>query len=94
MPLSDLRFASLLNDRIELTVTSDFNLLTEDALKIKYPSEHKNNSSTNESVGIEITLNYTRNKANRYYIPTCKDNFVKPFNKTHPAAEWLTNRIK
>jgi len=61
----DLKTKSLLNDKVELRIPAEFDIMSEELLKMKYPSERRPTLVySNESSEINIALNLTQNQAN------------------------------
>lgn len=90
-----LEVKSLLNDRIELKIPSDFEIMSEEMMKIKYPSENRPNLVyTNESGGINVALSLTENDASEEQIPAFLDAFVNAFQNIYPSADWKDNGVK
>ncbi|MDG1821785.1 MAG: hypothetical protein P8H25_00190 [Flavobacteriaceae bacterium] len=91
----DLETKSLLNDKVELKIPKDFDIMSEELMKLKYSSDRRPTLVySNESGGINVALNLTQNQANQQLIPTYKDNFVQTFKNLYPSAEWKGNGIK
>lgn len=86
---------SLLNDKVELAIPSEFDIMSEEMMKVKYPTERRPNLVfTNESGGINVALNLTKNQANQTVIPAIQENFEKTFKNAYPSAEWKNKGIK
>ena len=91
----DLETKSLLNDKVELKVPQEFDIMSEELMKIKYPSERRPTLVySNESGGINVALNLTQNQASQQLIPAYKDNFVQTFKNLYPSAEWKDSGVK
>jgi hypothetical protein len=91
----DLTTKSLLDDKVELKIPKKFNIMSEELLKMKYPSEERPTLVySNESGGINVALNLTQNQANQEMISVYKDNFVKTFKNLYPSAEWKDSGIR
>jgi hypothetical protein len=91
----ELETRSLLNDKVELKIPKEFKIMTEEMLKIKYPTEKRPTLVfTNESSGINVSLNLTQNQASQDIIPTYADNFLQIFKKMFPSADWKGNGVK
>lgn len=90
----DLETKSLLNDKVELKVPKEFDIMSEELIKMKYPSERRPTLVySNESGGINVALNLTQNQASQQLIPAYKDNFVKTFKNLYPSAEWKNSGV-
>lgn len=91
----DLETKSLLNDKVELKIPKGFDIMSEELMKVKYPSERRPTLVySNESGGINVALNLTQNQANQQMIPAYKDNFVQTFKNLYPSAEWKDSGVK
>ncbi|MFD2188281.1 hypothetical protein [Aquimarina celericrescens] len=91
----DLETKSLLNEKVELKIPKDFDIMSEELMKLKYPSDRRPTLVySNESGGINIALNLTQNQASQQMIPAYQDNFVQTFKNLYPSAEWKDNGIK
>lgn len=90
-----LETKSLLNDKVELKIPEDFDIMSEDLMKIKYPSENRPNLVySNESGGINVALSLTQNKASQESIPTLVETFVSTFKSVYPSADWKGSGVK
>jgi hypothetical protein len=91
----DLETKSLLSDKVELKIPKEFDIMSEELLKMKYPSERRPTLVyTNETGGINIALNLTQNQASQQLIPDLKNNLVQTFKNLYPSAEWKDNGVK
>ena len=91
----ELQTKLLLNDQVELKVPKDFEIMNEEMMKVKYPSERRPNLVyTNKSGGINVALNLTKNKASQDLILPYKDNFVNTFKNMYTSAEWKASGVK
>ena len=90
-----LNTKSLLNDKIELKIPSDFDIMSEELMKLKYPSERRPTLVySNATGGINVALNLTQNPASQNQIPAYQENFVQTFKNLYPSAEWKSNGVK
>ena len=91
----ELQTKSLLNGKIELKMPKDFKVMSEEMMKLKYPSERRPTLVyTNTSGGINVALNLTNNKANQNLMLPYKENFVNTFKKLYPSADWKNSGVK
>lgn len=91
----ELEIKSLLNDRVELKIPKGFEIMSEEVMKMKYPSENRPTLIyTNETGGINVAINLTQNQASQQMIPAYKDNFLKTFKNVYPSAEWKDSGVK
>lgn len=85
----ELETRSLLNDKVELKIPKGFTVMTEEMLKLKYPSERRPKLVyTNETGGINVALNLTQNRADQGLIDAYAENLVQTFKNIYPSAEW------
>jgi hypothetical protein len=95
LPNIELETKTLLNGKINLKIPKNFDIMSEEMLKLKYPSERRPTLVyTNESGEINVALNLTQNKANQNIIAAYKDNFVQSFKNSYPTATWKDKNIK
>jgi hypothetical protein len=93
--LINLETKSLLNNKVELKIPKEFDIMPEELMKIKYPSERRPTIVySNESGGINVALNLTQNKASQDMISTYKDNIITSFKNVYPSAEWKDSGVK
>lgn len=91
----DLVSKSILNNKVELKIPKDFTIMSEELMKIKYPSENRPTLVySNESGGINVAINLTQSKASQDAIAAYKDFFVNTFKENYPTAEWKESGIK
>lgn len=91
----DLEIKSLLNDKVELKIPKDFDIMPGKLMKLKYPSERRPTLVySNETGGINVALSLTQNQASQQMIPAYKDNFVQTFKNLYPSAEWKDSGVK
>ena len=85
----ELETKSLLDDRIELKVPADFDLMDEAVIKMKYPTEQRPTLVyTNERASINVAINLTENPASQELMETYREAFLENFKTNFPDAEW------
>ena len=90
----ELELKSLLGDRVELKIPKEFNLMSEELMKLKYPSNKRPTIVfSDETGGINVALNLTENNASQELIEPYVENFVKTFKGIYPSAEWKDSGI-
>lgn len=88
-PTVELEIRSILNDKVEILLPREFEVMSEDMMKLKYPSERRPTLVyTDKTGGINVAFNHTTSKANQQQIDAYKDNFVNTFKNLYPSAEW------
>jgi len=91
----ELETKSLLDNKVELKIPKGFEIMPEELIELKYPSERRPSLVySNESGGINVALNWTEDKASQELIPPYKDNFVQAFKNMYPSADWKNSGIK
>ena len=75
-----LETKTILNNRIEIKLPKEFQVMSEDMAKLKYPAERRPTLIyTNESGRINVAFNLTNNKASQELIESYRENIVKGF---------------
>ena len=91
----ELQTKFLLNDQVELKIPKDFEIMNEEMMKLKYPSEKRPTLVySNKSGGINVALNLTENKASQDLMLPYKDIFVKTFKSIYPSAKWKASGVR
>jgi hypothetical protein len=91
----DLESKSLLNDKVELKIPKDFKIMSEELMKLKYPTDKRPTLVyTNESGEINVALNLTQNPATQGAIPFYQEGLVQSFKNLYPVAEWKDSGLK
>ncbi len=91
----ELKVKSLLSDKVELKIPTEFDIMSKELIELKYPSERRPTLVySNESGGINIGLNLTENKASQELIELYVENFVSAFKNKYPSAEWKDSGAK
>ncbi|MDG1332233.1 MAG: hypothetical protein P8P74_07875 [Crocinitomicaceae bacterium] len=91
----DLDKKSLLNNRIELKVPAEFNIMSEEMMKIKYPSENRPKLVySSETGGINVALTLSTSEADQESIPTYLADFKRAFKNAYPSADWKGSGVK
>lgn len=91
----ELETKSLLDGKVEIKIPKDFEIMSEEFLKIKYPNQRSPKLVyTNENGDINVAVNLTENKAVEEQITEYQDVFVKTFKNLYPSADWIDNGIK
>lgn len=91
----DFTTKSLLEDKIELKIPKDFDIMSEELIKLKYPSDRRPTLVySNETGEINVALNLTDNKANQDLIEPYVENLVTTFKNMYPSAKWKDSGTK
>lgn len=91
----ELEKRKILGDRVEILIPKNFEIMSEEMMKAKYPSERRPTLVyTDGTGGINVAFNHTVNKATQQQIDAFKENFVTAFKNMYPSAEWKGSGIK
>ncbi|MEM9822470.1 MAG: hypothetical protein AAF985_15415, partial [Bacteroidota bacterium] len=72
-----LEIRSFIDGKVELKVPADFELMSEEMLKFKYPTEQRPDVVyTDKTAGINVAVRLTQNPASQEAIAPYADNFV------------------
>jgi hypothetical protein len=95
IPTIELVRKTILNEKVEILLPKDFEIMTEDMLNIKYPSSRRPTLVyTDETGGINVAFNHTTSNASPQQIDAYKDNLVATFKNAYPSAEWKGTGMK
>jgi len=90
----NLKIKSLLDDHVEIMIPEDFKIMSEEMLKLKYPSANRPTIVyTNESGSINVALNLTTSSASQELIPQFKEALQNTFKQVYPSAKWKGSGI-
>lgn len=93
--VQELELISLFDNKLEIKVPVDFEIMTDDLLKLKYPLNRRPTLVyTNNSTTVNVAFNLTASPANQELLKTYKNTFISTFSSFYPDAEWLDNGIK
>lgn len=85
---------SELGGKVTLLIPKAFKPMSEEMLKIKYPSERRPDLVyTNERGSVNIALNHTKNRMPANQIPAFHRSLEATFKKIHPSAEWFRSEV-
>ncbi len=91
----ELEKKSLLDNKIQLKIPKYFDIMSEEMMKVKYPSEGRPNLIySDETGGINIGLSLTPSEASQELIPAYVNNFVQNFKNAYPTAKWKDKGVK
>ena len=86
---------SILNDQVEILLPKDFEIMSEEMLNIKYPSNRRPTLVfTDSTAGVNVAFNHTTSKADQQQIDAYKENFVSTFKNLYPSAVWKGSGVK
>lgn len=85
----ELRKRNVLGGKVEILIPKEFEIMSEDMMKLKYPSDRRPTLVyTDKTGGINVAFNHTTSKATQQQIDAYKDNLVSMFKNIYPSAEW------
>jgi len=85
----------ILNNKVEVLLPKDFEIMSDEMMSLKYPSERRPTLVyTDKTAGINVAFNHTVNKASQAQIEAYKDNFVATFKNLYPSAKWIGSGVK
>ena len=83
-----------LGGKVRLLIPKTFQLMSEEMLKIKYPTERRPNIVyTNESGSVNVALNYTKNRMPAGQLAAFHKSMETALKKLHPSAEWFRSEV-
>jgi len=89
-----LRTISFSDGNVEIMIPEDFKIMSEEMLKLKYPSANRPTIVyTNDSGSINVALNLTTSSASQDLIPQFKEALQNTFKQVYPSAKWKDNGI-
>lgn len=92
---TSLELKSLLSDKVEILLPKDFEIMSEEMMKTKYPSERRPTLVyTNKEGSINIAFNHLKDKASQQQLPQFKKTFEDTFKNLYPSATWYSNEIR
>ena len=88
-PTIELENRKVLGGKVEILLPKEFEVMSEDMMKLKYPSERRPTLVyTDKTGGVNVAFNHTENKASQQQIDVFKESFVSTFKNLYPSAEW------
>jgi hypothetical protein len=94
-PSIELETRTILNDKVEILLPKEFEVMSEEMMKLKYPSDRRPSLIyTDETGGINVAFNHIASKASQQQIDAYLENFVATFKNLHPSAEWHGTGVK
>src|SRR5690349_11832863 len=94
-PVVDLVNTIILDNKVEVLLSKEFQLMSEDLLKAKYPSARRPTLVyTDETGKINLAFNHTSSKASQQQVEVYQQNFVSTYKSLYPSAEWKSNGVK
>ncbi|GGG32029.1 hypothetical protein [Hymenobacter glacieicola] len=91
----ELEEKMLIDKKVSLKIPKGFEVMQEQMLKVKYPSERRPTIVyTNSTGGINVALNLTINQASQELIPAYQENLRQTFAKLYPSAKGVRSGVE
>lgn len=89
-----LELKTILNNKAEILVPADFEIMSEDLLKAKYPSGNRPTLVyTNEATTVNLAANHTANRIALSELPQALGAFTGQFEQLYPTAQWYRKEM-
>jgi hypothetical protein len=84
----------LLDGKVTMLIPKEFEVMSEEMLKVKYPSERRPTLVyTNEPGSVNIALNHTQNKVLGSQLPQAHKSVETTFKNLYPSATWFRSEL-
>ncbi len=84
----------LLNGKLTLPIPKSFTSMSEEMLRIKYPSERRPTLVwTNESGSVNVAVNHTLNAVRPDQLPQLLETMESSLKNLHPSATWYRSEV-
>ena len=94
-PEIELELKSLLDDKIEIKIPKDFEIMTEEMMKVKYPSKQRPNLVyTNDMASVNLGINHTASTADQTMIPAYGEALKGSLEKAHAGSVTRDHGVK
>ena len=94
-PTIELEKRTILNDKVEVLIPKEFQIMSEEMMKAKYPSERRPTLVYSDKTGgINVAFNHTLNKATQQQIEPYKESLLLTFKNLYPSADWKSSGVK
>jgi len=91
----DLEKKSIFNDKVEILLPKEFEIMSEEMMAVKYPNGRRPTLVyTDKTGGINVAFNHTANKITSDQFESYKESLVSMFKNLYPSAEWKGTGIK
>jgi hypothetical protein len=91
----ELKKTLVLNDKVEILLPKEFEIMSEDIMRLKYPSERRATLIYTDKKGeINVAFNHTTFEATQQQIEAYKEHFVLAFKNAFPSADWKATGVK
>lgn len=92
---SELENRSFFDDKVLLSIPSDFIDMPQRYIDRKYPTPQRPSIILmNEDTEINIALDLTSNQANQSYIPEFNKSSAQAYKNAYPDIEWISDGVK
>jgi hypothetical protein len=94
-PIIDLEKRTILNNKVEVLIPKEFQIMSEEMMKTKYPSERRPTLVYSDKTGgINVAFNHTLNKATQQQIEPYKESLFSTFKDLYPSADWKGSGVR
>jgi len=91
---TNLELKTILDNKIEIKLPQEFDIMSEEMINFKYPSENRPTLIyTNEKGSINVAFNLLESLASQEEIQSYREYFVPYMTKLYPTAEWIEDGI-
>ena len=91
----ELEKRSILLDKVDILVPKDFNVMSEEKVKLKYPiGKGPTLVFTNEEATINVAFSTTPDLASEYLIPEYLETFKNTYENIFPSAIWYSSGVE
>jgi hypothetical protein len=91
----DLEKKTIFNNKIEILLPKEFEVMTEEMMAIKYPNGRRPTLVyTDEAGGVNVAFNHTASQAASGQIDTYKESMESTFKNIYPSATWKGTGVK
>jgi hypothetical protein len=84
----------LLDEKLLVSIPQSFGPMSEEMLRLKYPSERRPTLVfTNQSGSVNVAINHTANRITLEQLPELKNQMETMFKNLYPSATWFRNEM-
>jgi hypothetical protein len=93
-PSIQLEERSFLDSKLFIQMPKEFEVMGEQMLKLKYPSERRPTLVyTNERGTVNVALNHTQDRVTLSQLPDLHKTVETTFRNAYPSATWFRNEL-
>jgi hypothetical protein len=91
----ELAKRSILDDKVEILLPTDFEIMSEEMMQWKYPSEQRPTLVyTDETGGVNVAFNHTTSTVEEAEFESLKNYLVSTMKNKYPTAKWKGTGIQ